>query len=614
MSWDTRKRWDEVSSIIAARRQHDTPAKRACIDVRQRYNGDYVLPLWNVSEQPVMNSLAPQLISDAIESQAQRAASTMPVTHVPAVIASQSRSRERAQTRRRAIEAFHLDSQLDLILGRAFRHLAGYGTNAFVIDACFEEKVPRIKLRDPLTSYPQPRTPEDVDPPDDCGFFYLRSPGEMMEYYPNDIHGNSLTDYWKGLQRSDYMVEVVEWFDEDQISVGTVGIRNDLYANQYIERTMTTAVQLSCVPNRMGECPVVVGNVITLDRIQAAVSKIVPITDMLDKITLLEMVAAQRSVFPDRYILGQQGQTPQLVNGQKWKDGATGEMNLVMGAGGIGELNSGVGPATAQVQGYLERAARNSSGNPAMFQGESNGSLRSGQTVNALANISVDPAMAEMQKVMAAHLRHVNMKLMGCAKAYFGSKQFSMYSGQSSDLELVEFTPNKDFESFENRVEYPMAGQDVGQATVAVGQLVGAELMSKRTGRVKHPLIDNPDNEERQIEREALSQALRASIQQQASNPQGGMPVMDLARIIQLLDQGVDLPDAVLQAQGEAQKRQASQAPPPEAGMATAPEAQPGLSPPGAGVEAQPSIGPVAGGLDNVHQLFQALRQPAPAR
>lgn len=604
------KTWEEVVAIMSSRRMGDTPGKKAMIDIRDRYNGDYVIPLWEVAGQPIMKSLAPQLISDAIESQAQRAASVMPSTHVPALIQSQSRSRERATTRRRALEAFHLDSQLDLVLGRAFRHLAGYGTTALYAEPCFEEKTPRLKLRDPLTAYPDPRAPEDLDPPENCGFAYLRSPATLAAYHPSAFDGTDLKDYWRALERDGFMVEVVEWIDADQISVGMLGIVNDRYAQTYIQSALNQPRLLSRSENRAGMCTVEAVHVITLDRIQAAISKVIPATDMLDNITLLEMVAAQKNVFPDMFITAPQGQNPQLISGPNWKSGATGEINIVSGATNVGSMQQGVGPATAQVQGYLERAIRNSSGNPAMFQGESNGSLRSGQTVSQLAGISVDPALAELQRVMAARLRNCNRNLMAIAKGYWGSKQFSMYSGQVSDLEIVEFVPNKDFETFENRVEYPLPGMDANGATVAVAQLNGAGLMSKRTARMKHPMIDSPEGEERRIQHESLTDALQASIQQQAVG--GQLPVADLARIVQLLDSGVDLPEAVQKAHDEAQKRQAAQAPPPDPGMGAPPEMQPGLSAPDTGVEGQPPIQAPAQGEQNLHQLFQAMRQPAP--
>jgi hypothetical protein len=228
--------------------------------------------------------------------------------------------------------------------------------------------------------------------------------------------------------------------------------------------------------------------------------------------------------------------------------------------------------------------------------------------VNALGSFSVDPYVAELQEIMGEWMSVINAGISATYKGYFGAKQFSMYTGLASDASMVEFTPDKDFEADYNLVEYSFPGSDVNAITVALGQAQGTKMMSRATARAKHPLIDAPEQEEELIQKEALIDALLGGIQQQAQ--QGTIPAIDLAAIINFLEQDVSLPEAVDRANKAAQARQASQAPPPGEGQAVAPETQPGLAAPGMGTEAQPpaTVSPPPQSIQNLRALTRAMR------
>jgi hypothetical protein len=119
---------------------------------------------------------------------------------------------------------------------------------------------------------------------------------------------------------------------------------------------------------------------------------------------------------------------------------------------------------------------------------------------------------------------------------------------------------------------------------------------------MQHPSIEDPEQEHDWVVAEALEQSLLTSIEAQSA--QGALPVMDLARIIELVrDDKQDLAGAILEAQKEAQERQAQQAPP------EAPAAQPGLSMPGMGAEAGGApVPPPPQGLRNLQSLMGASR------
>ena len=160
------------------------------------------------------------------------------------------------------------------------------------------------------------------------------------------------------------------------------------------------------------------------------------------------------------------------------------------------------------------------------------------------------------------------------------------FSGWAADRGHVEYEPNKHFETASNVVSYDFPGMDPQSSGVTVAQLVGSGMMSKKTGMTKHPWVEDPEHEYSTVWEEGIDSALLASLQQNAAG--GVLPVTDVARIKQLIMQNTPLEDAIIQANREAQERQAAQAPPPQEGFNTAPEQQPGLSPPGAGQETGP--------------------------
>lgn len=603
--------WLEICDVVAARRETDFRLKRDMQRVRDRVNADYVIPLYDVAGQPLVASLAPQIVADAIDQGAQRASGTHPSIYVPAKNAVDL-NMKRAAKRRDTLYATWTDNRMGLMLHRAYRHLYGYGNTAFVATPDVQNGRVGIELRDPLTAYPEPRSPEDMTLPENGAFVYGRSPDYMAACYPVDANGDDLRGYWISAAAAGSLIDVLEWYDEDQIAVGVLGSNRD--RNRTTSSPLVTGGRLLVqVANRSGVCPIVCPQAVTLDRIAAAVSRVVPITDLLDKFMALESIAAEKNVFPDRYAVGTENKMPQIVTGP-WKDGRTGEMNLLLDVSKVGELSSAPGEGAFRMLGLLERNARGSGGAPALFGGELTGSLRSGQTVNALGAFAVDPRVAESQEVMSAWLSVLNVAILETYKGWYGARQFSMWSGRPADSTKTEFTPNDDFDDTANVVAYAFPGADVSSITVALGQAVGAKLLSLQTARVKHPFVDQPEFEDRRVQIEALDEALLTSMQTQAA--QGALPAIDLANIEEFIAKGDTLSQAVIKAQKLAQERQAkaAQPPPPDAGMAAPPETMPGMANPGAGAEAQPEAIPAPGqAVQNIRALQLAYKSsPGP--
>lgn len=603
------KSWDEILQIMAGRRSSDSILKQHMQAVRAYYNSDYAIPLPDVKGQPEMRALAPALVSQAIDVRATQAASVMPSVYCPASDGRSTRSVQRAALKRRGIEAMWFDSRMKLILRRYFRHLTGYASGAMVVEPDYEKSLARVHLRDPLTAYPEPRAAEDVTPPCDCGFVYLKSPAWCMAMYPKDANGLDMRNVWIQAERAGRLIEVVEWIDDEQIAMGTTGHFDNRYATFYVEDTPTQATLLSTVVNKVGCAPIAVGRAVTLDRTQSQISKLLPMVDWMEQISSLETIAAEKGVFPDMYATGVNGTMPQLQG--PWQDGRTGQINLLAG-GEVRQLTQSIGPATQQVLSNLERNFRVSMGMSSLQSGESSGSIRSGQTVNALLGASADPVTMEMHEIAEVQLEIISKHLVNTQKKCFGSKQISMYSGKVGDQATVDFTANTDFENDSCSVRYAFPGASQSEITVNLAQLLGANMMSRRDAMMVHPLIDDPDAELAQMQIERVTDAVVGAFTQQLAG--GQAPLADGVFVLDRVMKGDGIVQAIQAAHDAAQKRQAAEAAPPGPGMAVPPETMPGLSQPGMGVESQPAptIGPPPESLQNLEGLFHALKQAPP--
>ena len=585
--------FDEIVGIIRQRQDIQSPLLERMLEVKERYNGEYVIPLPSMENEPVLPPLTPALIAENIDAVAQRASSVMPFIGCPAIDQSKERgvrSREYADIRRRALAATWYSSKYKLKMRRAYRHLAGYATSCLVVTPDFDKGVPRIDVRDPLGVYPEPKAYEDVEVPRNCGFIYGKSGDWLRAHYPaaRQENGGPVPSDKNARQE---LWDVCEWVDEEHIVIGIMGPRYNHHNQTYPYHS--TQIELSRAPNKSGMPCVITPGRVSLDKIASSVSNVVGIVDLMSKMMALEILAQEKAIFPDRYIIGRSGQVPMIVGGE-WKDGREGEVNVLLDAEAIGELKSTPDPSTNIAIDRLERNARISTGTVPQIGGETYGALRTGRGIDSLMGAALDPRIQEMQEIMEAHLPHLNECLFATYKGYFGSKQFSMFTGYAGDFGQVEFTPNEHFETHDNVVSYSIPGADIQGTTIQLGQLLSMKGISLRTFRTKHPFIEDAEAEGRRVDEEQLEEAVMAAIQQQALS--GQLPVVYVSKIEKHRKKGLDIFEAIEKADSEIREEQAAIAPAPEEGMAMAPEQVAGLA---AGPEGMaPQGAPPAGGQE----------------
>lgn len=595
----------QIISIMMQRRSQDSYLIRQMIEARDRYNGDVVIPLPDVDGKPQMDPPTPNMVAGAVDGTAMRAASSKPAIMAPWLQATDD-AMAHADTRRKMLYAASYHNQMSLKMRRSYRHLAGYGTTSWLVmpdDECGRAK---IELRDPLTSYPELRAPDDVRQARNVGFVFGRSMDWITSHYPDsrEFFGTA------GQQTWDTLWDVFEWIDEDDIVLGVLGPRMPAYSVQEGRPNGFNGFELKRWINKAGCVPAVVPRRVTMDRIQGQMATLFGSIDLFSRLTALELVAAEKHIFPDMVMLGENQQTPRVVSGQ-WRDGRTGEVNEVVGARDVKYLSTQTAPFVAEMVSGLEDSIRETGGGSSMMGGSNPGGLRTGRALGVMGDFSIDPRVEELQNIMELTASAVYSSVIEVEKGYFPNKKTVAFTGLAGDEQVVEYTPSKDLDSSLNVVSYAMPGADNSQLTVAIAQLVGAGLMAKHTGRVKHPFIDDAHAEEQLIVEEQLLAALLGGISNQAA--QGQMPAIDVARVLQLLRQKKPLQDAVVIAQKESQERQAAQAPPPQEGQGASPAQMPGLGAPGMGAESQPpapgadAMPPPAASLDNLHGMIRDL-------
>ncbi|MDE2106176.1 MAG: hypothetical protein KGL39_53645, partial [Patescibacteria group bacterium] len=363
--------FDEVISLARQRRSQDSLLIRQMIDARDRYNGDVILPLPDVDGAPDMEPPTARLIAQAIDGSAMRAASPNPVITCPSLKPGRTQYENKAGVRRRALYAHWEDSQIRIKLYRSYRHLVGYGTCSWVVIPDDGERIARAELRDPLTAYPELRNQDDIREPRNVIFIYGRSIDWIIAHYPNTkgFFYNAANQNW------DTLWDIVEYIDQDEIVIGILGPRMPAYSPQDSRPYGYNGFELCRFKNKAGMVPVVCPRRVTLDRIQGQMATMIGSVDLHARLTALELAAAEKHVFPDLVILSEANQLADNASGA-WKDGRSGEVNILRNARGVEYLTNATPPFVPQMVSQLEDSIRESGGASGMFGGDNPNSLR----------------------------------------------------------------------------------------------------------------------------------------------------------------------------------------------------------------------------------------------
>ena len=576
---------EEIVGLLRERESNLEPSFARMRRVRAAYDGDIVVPLPELDDNEQV--AVANLLSQGLDQTAMRIASVMPDVVMPPTKDDQKQAEKRASTRRRAVLGWWQHNRMDIKLSKRARHMLGYASSPVSLRYDPKSGLPEWTVRDPLTTFPAPMFGPDDMAPYDTIFTYERTFSWLLDNYPEGAEKVRHQD----VQGSD-LYQLVEYCDPEETVLVVVG--RDPRAQSAWRRHADYSpplAELERTVNRTGVCPVVVAGRVNLDQPQGQFDQMLGMYQMQAKLMALEVLAVQKGIFPDTWLVANPGETPQIVN---TANGLTGEVGVLKG----GTLRDSVvnpGFMTNPTIDRLERAQRLTAGIPAEFGGESGSNIRTGRRGEAVLSAVVDFPVQEARRMLAASLEEENKRAIALMKTYAGNRPQSFYVSMKGAKGVVDYTPNKDFDTDDNRVMFSHPGADMNDLVIGAGQRIGMGTMSKRSFMQIDPMVDDAEHEHDAVISESLEQALLASLQTQAS--QGALPPNDLARIADLVrTDRAELADAVQKVQEEAQKRQASEVPP------GSPELMPGIAQPGTGAEAQPAQ--AAGGRPSLRDLL----------
>ena len=587
---------ERIVALWNERKAAQSPLITRMGEIRDAYNGDLVVPLPEMERQE--KAAVANLIGTGIDKTAMKIASVTPNLWYPAVDPGNRASEKRAAVRRRANLGWWDANKISLKARRRARHLVGYGSSPVILRPDTDLGCARWEVRDPLTAYPAPSPDPDEIAPLNIIFGYQRTHSWLKTNYPDHL---DRLHQGKNPQPND-RYDLIEYADDQETVLIAVGQPRSAQEDPRATAPGAGMVELSRVPNRTGMCLAVMPGRVTLDRMMGQFDQLLGPAYQQAKLMALELIAVEKAVFPDTYLVSRQGETAQFLAGPF--EGRTGMVNIVKG-GEIREVQLQPGYQTGPMIDRLERTQRIGGGIPAEFGGESATNVRTGKRGDAIMAEVIDTTVQEAQEILALSMEAENKRAVAIAKAYFGNQRKTFYVGQAGTTKRVDYTPNKDFETDQNTVTFPMAGADANGLIVGGGQRIGLGTMSKRSFMELDPQVADPQRELDRVQYEALETAVLQSLQQQAAT--GAVPLIDIANIMQMVvSDKTDIVTAIQKAQEMAQQRQATAVP------AGAPETNPGMAMPGMGAE-QPveatTVGAPSGNMNNLAAMLGDLQR-----
>ena len=601
---------DEIVDKLYIRRAQMGEELSRMIQIRDVYHGDVVTVLPEL-ERDEMPSVA-NMLNQGLEQLSMRIASVTPNVTCPPRDPTKKSELTSARKRRNAIFGWWDNTGLELKLAQRARHLLGYAHTYAWVKWDVDNGVPIWRIADPLSTFLPLDYVEDHinNAPSDAICIHVKNVGYMRKKYPN-VNWNLI------VRNDETMIEIAEYADAEEYVMVAIGARTITNNPDGWRSTAFTfggdafgglkSIELERTPNRSGMVPIGAATRVGLSRPMSKFEGMLGMYTTQARLQALEIIAVERGIFPEMWAVSRPGESVRVVT---VANGMTGQIGELQG-GDLKEVQTNPGYMTNPAVDRLERNQRVSSGIPAEFGGESASNIRTGRRGDAVLSNTVDFPIQEAQRMLQRSLQYENKVAIALCKAYAGNVKKSFYVNWKGSSGWTDYVPNDDFTTDDNVVSYSHPGADLNDLVVGGGQRLGMKTISRRRFMELDPLIDDPEREHDTVMKEALEDALLSGIQSQASS--GAIPPNDVAAIIRLVaSDRMELAEAIEQVHKEAQKRQATQAPP------GSPETQPGIAQPGAGAEQPPtpvSQGGAAaeqqvGGLSSLRTMMNSLQRP----
>jgi hypothetical protein len=448
----------------------------------------------------------------------------LPAVNCSAANSVSDRARTFADKRTRIASNYFSHSDLSVQMYSGADWYITYGFVPFIIELDEEAKLPRIRIENPIGSYPE------FDRYGRCVAFakrYLMTLGELVTQFPEferQLLGGQ--GYKQDLNNE---VELIRYYDKDQ-SIIYLPTKEDLV--------------LSKVSNPLGKMMVIVARKPSVDgELRGQFDDVLGIQLLRNRFALLAMEAAEKSVQAP-IVLPQDVQELQLGGDAVIRTANPAGVRRV-------ELTLPQGAFTEQT--LLNQELRVGTRYPESRTGNIDASIVTGQGVQALMG-AFDTQVKSAQAIFAAALRDVISLCFEVDEKIYPEEKTIRGVDSGSPYE-VTYKPSKDIkEDYSADVRYGMlAGLNPAQGLIFMLQALGGKLISRDMAMRELPFTVNVTQELEKIEIEDMRAALLGSltaytqaIPQMATQGQDASEVVrKIAAVIKARQKGQALEDAI---------------------------------------------------------------------
>ena len=386
----------------------------------------------------------------------------LPAVNCSAANQVSDRARTFADKRTRIASNYFSNSDLSVQMYQGADWYITYGFVPFIIELDEDAKLPRIRLENPIGSYPE------FDRYGRCTAFakrYVLTLGELVSQFPE--HEYQLLGGQGYKQDLNAQIEMIRYYDKDQ-SIIYIPSKQDLILSQ--------------ADNPLGKLMVVVARKPSIDgEMRGQFDDVLGIQLLRNRFALLAMEAAEKSVQAP-IVLPQDVQELQLGGDAVIRTSNPAGVRRV-------ELTLPQGAFTEQ--NILNQELRVGSRYPESRTGNIDASIVTGQGVQALMG-AFDTQVKSAQAIFAAALRYVIGLCFEVDEMIYQEEKTIRGVDSGSPYEIT-YKPTKDIKSdYSADVRYGMlAGLNPAQGLIFMLQALGGGLISKDMAMRELPFTVN---------------------------------------------------------------------------------------------------------------------------
>jgi hypothetical protein len=514
---------EQISARVQSLRYRSTERDGRNLDVLAVRRGKIAEVYPNFFPEGVDANVVANFI-DIVARDLSEVMAPLPAVNCSAANQVSDRARTFADKRTRIASNYFSNSDLSVQMYQGADWYLTYGFVPFIIELDEDVKLPRIRLENPIGSYPE------FDRYGRCTAFakrYVLTLGELVSQFPE--HEYQLLGGQGYKQDLNSQIEMIRYYDKDQ-SIIYIPAKQDLILSQ--------------ADNPLGKLMVVVARKPSIDgEMRGQFDDVLGIQLLRNRFALLAMEAAEKSVQAP-IVLPQDVQELQLGGDAVIRTSNPAGVRRV-------ELTLPQGAFTEQ--NLLNQELRVGSRYPESRTGNIDASIVTGQGVQALMG-AFDTQVKSAQAIFAAALRDVIGLCFEVDEMIFSEEKTIRGVDSGSPYEIT-YKPTKDIKGdYSADVRYGMlAGLNPAQGLIFMLQALGGGLISKDMAMRELPFTVNVTQELEKIEIENMRTSLLGSLtalsqaipQMVAGGQDASGIVNKIAAVIKARQKGQALEDAI---------------------------------------------------------------------